>query len=179
MEIKASCVYNLEVIRDFCYLDVKTGNSPKKKVECLLMLAATVIVLAVFVIILFDYDIFMWMLIALTVLAVFLNCYLYFWLPKARYKTERNRGENTNTFLFYDDGFEGFLTEKGFTGSAQIKYDTLYKIIENKKYFIIFESKKRAHMIDKSTIDPEELAQLKRKLFDVMPREKYIIRTDW
>lgn len=168
MEIKASSVYTLEVIRDFAYLNVKTGSSPKKKVEALLILAAAMIALAVVIIIISDCDILMWIMIVIATITVLINGYLYFWLPRVRHKAVSSGGDIKNSFVFYDDGFEGFSTEKGFTGSAQIKYDTLYKIIESQKYFVIYESEKRAHIVEKNTIRNEELMILKRKFFDVL-----------
>ena len=178
MEIKASTVYDLEVFQAWHRLNAY-GKSPRKKVLKMFILSVALMIGAGLSIIAFDNDILMWIMIFIIFVIVIINCYLYFFAPKIVYKNQSSHGKIENSFIFYDDGFEGFSVRDGITAISKVKYYALFKIIESKKYFFLYENESMAHIIDKTTIECEDIQLLKTKFAEVIPRNQYLIIKDW
>lgn len=182
VEVKVHSVYDEKAVVTFYNMNMYKGKNPKKVFTNRMMLAAGLIVLAVFGILAVDYaflNVILQICIASIIILVVVNCCLYFWLPKWVYKTEFKHGNAEIDFTFYDDEFEGTSVKGGITGNRKIKYDALSKIIESKKYFLLYDHNSGGYMLSKDVVSSEDAKTLRIKFIEVMPEGKYITIRDW
>lgn len=184
MEIKVSSIYDVEAVRSFYLLSIYKDKNPKKQFQKNLLVAAGLIALAIFNLIVFDYhffDILMYICIGVVIIMLFSNCFLYIWAPQKVYKNQyeyKNKPINVD-FIFYDDEFESTSAGDGISVTRKVKYDALAKIIECKKYFYLYENSSSAYILNKSTINSEDMCALKSKFRATIPIGKYITHSDW
>ena len=67
----------------------------------------------------------------------------------------------------------------GKQGNRKIKYDALSKIIESKKYFLLYDHNSGGYMLSKDVVSSEDAKTLRIKFIEVMPEGKYITIRDW
>ena len=97
MEIRAKCNFDLEAIKALTHLSVFGKSNPKSKFRVWFIISLVLMAFIIFEMVFFSDIGILWML-CLTLLILLLECYLYFLLPKIRYKNlakikiEQNKG---------------------------------------------------------------------------------------
>jgi hypothetical protein len=61
-----------------------------------------------------------------------------------------------------------------YNGEAELKYEHLYKVIDDSQYFFIFQTKVQVFLVQKDTINQEECGLLQEK-FKEQFGKKYIV----
>ena len=184
MEIRMSSVYDADAIRSFYLLNMYKDKNPKKQFQKTFLAAMGLIVLAILGIVISDhsfFDLLMYISIGIAIIMLLSNCFLYIWAPKRVYKKQyeyKKRPINVD-FIFYDDEFESTSAGEGISVTRKVKYSALVKITECKKYFILYENSSSAYILNKRTINSDDMYALKSKFRAIVPLDKYITLNDW
>ena len=102
------------------------------------------------------------------------NPYLYFILPKIRYKALVKMKGTENEYTFCEDVIKIVTTNNDYNGTAEINYSLLVKVCETSKYFFLFQTKNQVLVVDKSTIENGTADDVKNKLISYV-RDKYTV----
>lgn len=174
MEIKAKCKFDYDTIKDLtrASLFYKKGNPKRRFVAALIMCFFILIFSVINLINKLDYVFVMYFVLG--VLLLLLDIYLYFLLPKVRYKALANMRETNNEYTFCDDVIRIVTTNNDYNGAAEINYSLLVKVCETSKYFFLYQTKNQVLIVDKSTIENGTADDLKNKLISYV-RDKYTV----
>ena len=174
MEIQAKSKYDYETIKALTHATTYRRTAPK--LVFVLLMAYSALLLAMIVLLLYigggDKGLIMPSFACL--LIVISDCFMYWGVPKIQYKALGKLANVENTFLFCDDVIKSTSKNMEYDGEAEIKYSLIPKVVETKKHFFIFQSKREAYVVDKATIADGNMDEIRRKLKSSI-NGKYII----
>ncbi len=105
---------------------------------------------------------------------VVLELIMYFLMPRLQYNSMSKMKDISNDYIFREDDFSASTVSAEYKGDTVIKYSLLEKAMETKDYFLLFENKRQAFLVDKTTIENGSVEDLREKLVSVLGK-KYII----
>ena len=171
MEIKACSVYDKKTITAYS----------KQSIKRLKPLYIIVYVLFGFMFIVNLYDIIALnasisvLLVPVLITTIFL-LYIYVFLPKFNYKLQKTKTDAVNQFTFYDTKLLAVSTSQGITGTSEVEYSTLNKVLETKDYIYLYIAKEKAMIVDKSTITNGSVEDIRSAITSQIGIEKYKIK---
>ena len=113
--------------------------------------------------------------LAIMAVALFLlSIYMYFLLPKITYNALANLKDAENEFVFTNDSLKITTKSEKYTGESEIEYSVFVKVCETSEYLCLYETKNRAFVIDKSTIEDGTIEEIRCKLKEFV-KKKYVI----
>lgn len=102
--------------------------------------------------------------------------YIYWGVPKMRYKALGKLQNLENEFIFGDETMTIINRSEEYTGQGEIKYSIIPKVMETPKYIFIYQDLRSVYIIDKSTITNGTIEDIRAKLAQYVPQKKYIVK---
>jgi len=173
MEIKAMCKFDFESIRALTHLSLFKKANPKKMFLTWSIVLTILAVIIALEMIIFP-DAMLIELLCVAILVFLLECYLYFLLPKIRYKALARMINTENEYIFCDDVFKTFTKNKEYSGEAEIEYSMIVKVYETSKYFFLYQTSNQVFIVAKNTIEDGTVEEIRDKL-SAFVKDKYIL----
>lgn len=167
MEIRANSKYDFETVRALTHAISYKKRDPKKSFQISMIFWG---IMAVFAVLALPE-----MLLAfLVVLGIFLNLFQYFLLPKMQYRLLAKLKGTENEFIFGEESFRVLSHTEAYQGEAEIRYELIAKVIENSRYFFIYQTNNQVYAVDKETITGGSAEDI-RKCMEPGLGKKYMI----
>ena len=173
MEIRAKCKFDFESIRALTHLSLFKKANPKKRFLTWSIISAILVVIIIFEMIVFS-DAMLVELLCVVIILFLLECYLYFLLPKIRYKALAKMKEVENEYIFFDNVLKTFTKSQEYNGEAEIEYSLFVRVYETTKHLFLYQTNNQVFIVDKSTIDGGIIGDVRNKL-TAFVKDKYII----
>ena len=100
----------------------------------------------------------------LVVLGIFLNLFQYFLLPKMQYRLLAKLRETENEFIFGEESFRVISRSAAYQGEAEMRYELIVKVIENSRYFFIYQTNNQVYAVDKETITGGSAEDIRKRM---------------
>jgi len=169
MEIRGSCVYSYEMIKDMARNNrVTLWLRRVVSVVCVLSLVFMGIVQLVFG---FDGKITAYILIYTGLMV------LYYYVTSARFQFKQMGAlkDALVEFTFREEALRVEHHVEGNEGVSELRYAVLEKIIEAPRYFYFYQTKNQAFVVEKSTFSGGTAEELRQRIQPVLGK-KYKIR---
>ena len=172
MEIRAKCKFDFESIRALTHLSLFKKANPKKRLLTWSIISGILAVIIILEMIIFSDA----MLIELLCVAVilFLLGYLYFLLPKIRYKALAKMKAAENEYIFCDNVLKTFTKSQEYNGEAEVEYSLFVKVYETSRHLFLYQTNNQVFIIDKNTIEGGTAEDIRNKLSSFV-KDKYVI----
>ena len=105
-----------------------------------------------------------------------LSAYIYWGVPKMRYKALGKLQNLENEYIFGDETIKIINKSEEFNAEGEIKYSLIPKVMETPKYIFIYQNMRSVYIIEKSTITNGTIEDIRAKLAQYVPQKKYIIK---
>ena len=172
MEVHAKSKFDYETIKELAHRSSYRLLSPK--IYWIIMIACTVVVFVVslpFGIDSHDVGAIFAILICDAV-----SIYIYWGVPKIRYKALGKLQNLENEFIFGDETIKIINQSEEYNAEGEIKYTLIPKVMETPKYIFIYQNMRSVYIIEKSTITNGTIEDIRAKLAQYVPQKKYIIK---
>jgi hypothetical protein len=174
MEIKAKGKLDLELCKALMHLVMFKKADPKKRMRVWAVVYGIILALVVFDFIAFGVDTFIIVMLGVVVFTVLLMCYLYFIVPKIKYKSLAKMKDAENEYVFCDDELRVLTRGEEYSGESVLKYSVFVKAYETSRYFFLFQPQNQVFAVDKSTIENGTQKDIRDKLTSSIAG-KYIV----
>ncbi|MBE5887547.1 MAG: YcxB family protein [Lachnospiraceae bacterium] len=172
MEVRAKSKFDYETIKELAHRSSYRLISPK--VYWIVMIICTFIVFGTSFLFGVESDDIALMVVILICDAV--SVYIYWGVPKIRYKALGKLQNLENEFIFGDETMKIINRSEEYTGQGEIKYSIIPKVMETPKYIFIYQDLRSVYIIDKSTVTNGTIEDIRAKLAQYVPQKKYIIK---
>ena len=173
MEIKAKCKFDFESIKALTRLSLFKKANPKKRFLTWSVILGILAVIIVLEMIIFS-DAMLIELLCVAIVLFLLECYLYFLLPKIRYKALAKMIDTENEYIFRDNVLQTFTKNKEYNGEAEIEYSLFVKVYETSRHLFLYQTNNQVFIVDKSTIEGGTVEEIRNKL-SAFVKDKYIL----
>lgn len=174
MEIKASCIYDEKAITALNRASFIQGKS-NPKILIIIFSIFSLVLITEFIYLYLNYDLNTASLM-LTLLALAINSFLfygYFIMPKRQCKMMAKTANLKNTYIFKDDYFQSFADNEYMESNEKSNYSVLVSVKETKDYFFLYIKKNTAFIVDKSSLDIDDLEKLQSKFSELLGKKYY------
>ena len=173
MEIRAKCKFDFESIRALIHLSLFKKANPKKRfLTWSIILAILAVIIILEMIIFSDAMLIEWLCVA--IIFFLLACYLFFLLPKIRYKALAKMKDAENEYIFCDNVLKTFTKSTEYHGEAEIEYSLFVKVYETSRHLFLYQTNNQVFIVDKNTIEGGTAEDIRNKL-SFYVKDKYII----
>ncbi len=173
MEIKAKCKFDFESIRALTYLSLFKKANPKKRFLTWSIISAILAVVIILEMIVFS-DAMLIELLCVAGVLFLLESYLYFLLPKIRYKALAKMKDAENQYIFCNNVLKAFTKSQEYNGEAEIEYSLFVKVYETTKHLFLYQTNNQVFIVDKGTIEGGTVEEIRNELSSFV-KDKYII----
>ena len=173
LEIKAKCKFDFESIRALTHLSLFKKANPKKRFLTWSIISGILAVIIILEMIIFS-DAMLIELLCVAVILFLLECYLYFLLPKIRYKALAKMKDAENEYIFCDNVLKTFTKSQEYNGEAEIEYSLFVKVYETSRYLFLYQTNNQVFIVDKNTIEGGTVEEIRNKL-SAFVKNKYIV----
>ncbi len=160
MEIKAKCKYDSEAVKSLVRVAAFKKDDPK-----VVYIVSLILDVLLFVMTLVVFFVYGWMntyyLMLLALLLAFLMNYTYFVIPEITFRRMASFRDIENEFVFRENLFVIYSKNGDYTGEGEMNYSAVPKVIENSKYFFVYQNKSQAYIVDKSTLEGGSAEELR------------------
>lgn len=174
MKANAKCKFDFDSIKAVTLLSIYKKSNPKKTVQIRTILCLALILIIVTELIAFGFDFVPIILIVADLLVIVFDLFMYFVLPRIRYKSLAKIKDLENCYLFSDDAVKIFSKSKEYNGEAEIEYSLFIKVYETSKYFFLYQTNNQVLLVDKLTIEGGSVDEIRNKLSSFV-KDKYFI----
>ncbi len=174
MEIKAKCTYDYKTCKAMAHAYTYKKQKPVKAMLLHIFFAFILGAADIYLIQSTDGDISVYIILGLCLLMVALEFVMYFLMPRLQYNSMSKMKDISNDYIFRDDYFFASAGSEEYKGALTVKYSLLEKVMETGEYFILFQNKRQAYLVEKSTLEGGTAEDIREKLQPVL-RKKYII----
>ena len=122
MEIRAKCKFNKDSIRALTHLATFKKANPQKTVITRTILAVILLLVIIAEIVVFGFDTIPIILIAVDILVIAIDCFMYFLLPRIQYKALAKMKDAENEYIFCNNVLKVFTKSQEYNGEAEIEY---------------------------------------------------------
>ena len=174
MEIKAKGKLDLDAIKALTHLSMFRKGDPKKRMT---LLSVLYIILALDLVILGainGFDKFTVILVAFAVVVVAIESYMYFAVPKIKYKAMAKLKDAENEYLFMDSSVKITTSVAEYSGEGEMEYTLFVRAYETSRYLFLYQTKNQAFIIDKSSVENSDFEQIRKSLLSAIG-EKYVV----
>jgi hypothetical protein len=172
--IKATTVYDYPTYKRYALFHLSKGRLYLTIIPCVISFLA--IIIACVSLILFGYNRTLVVCLTVLILYLFLQAYLYFFSPKAHYKSNRGLANLRNDFEFGESGITVRSVNANTDGTSTWNYDVLYKAYETKDSFYLYVNRLQAFIVSKDGFTEGSATELSVLLSGKLPPKKYILR---
>ena len=174
MEITASAVHDLRSFKALYRLMLCGRHDPKGRLTLFLTVYGILYAIIIAELIILGGSTLLYVVLGVSAAFILLYCYMYFLLPRIKYKAAGSPKDMRNSYVFMEDE----LRVNTFKGEEQLQKDTLkypelFKVMESSEYFFIFMSRQSVYLVDKSTIHNGTREDIMGALA-ALPKGKYI-----
>lgn len=173
MEIKAKCKFDFESIKALTHLSLFKKADPQKSFLTWSIISTILAVIIVLEMIIFS-DAMLIELLCLAIVLFLFECYLYFLLPKIRYKAMAKMKGAENEYVFCDTVLKIFTKSNEYNGKAEIEYSLFVKAYETSRYLFLYQTRNQVFVVDKFTVEGGTSEDIRNKLATHV-KDKYII----
>ena len=173
VEIRAKCKFDFESIRALTHLSLFKKANPQKRLLTWSIVSAILAGTIVLEMIIFS-DAMLIELLCVAIVLFLLECYLYFLLPKIRYKALAKMKDTENEYVFCDGVLKTFTKGKEYNGEAEIEYSLFVKVYETTRYLFLYQTNNSVFIVDISTIEGGTVEEIRNKL-SAFVKDKYIL----
>ncbi len=174
MEIKAQGTLNYETVKASLHVTIYKKTKPKKAVALRLLFTALAMAFCIFNMVAFGFSSYMLLSFFAMLLGGFIFIYMYFLLPKIRFKAMGKMQNVTNNYVFTDNAIICSSSTDGYEGKAEVNYSVICKVIETSQYMLIYQTSNNFYVLEKATVSGGSVDDLRRKLFCLLG-ENYVI----
>lgn len=177
MEIKASCAYDEKAITALNRASFIQGKS-NPKILIIIFSIFSLVHITGFIYQCLNYG-FITASLALTLFALAINSFLfygYFIMPKRQCKLMAKTANLKNTYIFKDDYFQSFADNEYIESSEKSNYSVLVSVKETNDYFFLYIRKNTAFIVDKSSLNIDDLNKLQSKFAELLGKKYYKCR---
>ena len=103
-------------------------------------------------------------LLCVAIILFLLECYLYFLLPKIRYKALAKMKDAENEYIFCDNVLKTFTKSQEYNGEAEIEYSLFVKVYETTKYLFLYQTNNQVFIVDKNTVEGGTIEEIRNEL---------------
>ena len=174
MKIHAKCKYDQKAVRAMTHLWMFKEASPKKRMRIWTITYALLLLILVLQIMLIGPDTLLVVLTGVLLAVYALECYMYFWMPRRRYKAMGKLKDVENSYTFEKSAFTVVTKSAGQTGKDTVQYTNLVRAYETGKYFFFWRDKNQLYMVDKTTVSTDEVQSIRSLVRQHIPNN-YVI----
>ena len=174
MEIKAKCKFDMDSMKALVHLSMFKKADPKQRMRFWTIVYAIIMAFMIFELLIWGKDTTMFVLLGVLVVVYLLESFLYFILPKMRYKALAKMQEAENEYIFLEQVIRCFTKSEEFNSEAEIEYSLFVKVYETSKYFFLFQTNNQVFLVDKSTIEGGTAEDIRNKLLYFV-KDKYVV----
>lgn len=174
MEIKAKCKFNINSIRALAHLATFKKVNPKKAVITRTVLCVVLLFIIIAELVVFEFNVIPIVLIAVDILVIAIDYFMYFLLPRIQYKALAKMKNAENEYVFYDNVLKVFTNGQEYNGEAEIEYSLFVKVYETSKYLFLYQTSNQVFIVDKSTVESGTVEEIRNKL-SIFVKDKYFI----
>lgn len=176
MEVYAKSKFDYETIKELAH--TTSYRLLKPKAHGIFMVVCTSIILLLNIHMWLEYGLDSFNITTLVLIFVCdaVSIYIYWGLPKMRYKALGKLQNLENEFIFGDETIKISNKSEEYHGEGEVKYSLIPKVIETPKYMFIYQDLRSVYIIDKSTITNGTIEDIRAKLAQYVPPKKYIVR---
>ncbi len=171
MEINASAVYDKKAIIEYSKQSIKRL---KPLYILLFILIGFLFAIYLYDIIALNYPITV-LFVPVCILLLFI-LYAFVFLPRFNYKLQKTKTDAINEYTFYDTRFTVVSTAGGITGTNEVEYTAINRVLETKDYIYIYIAKAKAMIVDKSTINGGTVEEIRKAIAWQIGTNKYKIK---
>lgn len=174
MEIKAQGTLNYDTVKASLHVTIYKKTKPKKAVILRLLFTALAMAFCIFNMVVFGFSSYMLFSFFAMLLAGFIFIYMYFLLPKIRFKAMGKMQNVTNNYIFTSNAIICSSSTDGYEGKAEVNYSVICKVIETSQYMFVYPTKSNFYVVEKATVSGGSADDLRRMLFSFLG-ENYVI----
>lgn len=174
MEIRAKCKFDFSSIRALTHLEMFRKANPKKRMFFWLVCYTILLTVAIFELIFLRADMQLYIMLGLSMVFPLLGIYLYFLLPRIRFKAMAQMQGTENEYIFCDNLLKVFTKSAKYNGEAEVEYSLLVRAFETSTYFFLFQTNNQAFLVEKATIEGGTVDDVRNKLSFYL-KDKYTI----
>jgi hypothetical protein len=115
-----------------------------------------------------------YILIIISLFISILFIYVFFYVPKFRYKRVPDYLKTPLVFVFHDDFYEISSDGNTMSGFTKMSFDELFRFYETKDAFYIFVSKSQSYVIPKKQIPDGRINDTRDVIIKKIDAKKYI-----
>ncbi|MBE7064399.1 MAG: hypothetical protein E7384_01085 [Ruminococcaceae bacterium] len=172
MEIKATSKFDYETMRDYVRFSAVPKSDAKKHMIFNIFSSVAAIVVIIFVMFLFGISKTMLVLLIGIIIMFGISLFMYYVMPKIQYNSLGKMQNVENEFTFYDDYLRATSNTDGINGESKMKYCMIEKVIEKPRYIYIYQNKRQAFIVDKTTITGGTVEDIRNLLMPIL-QDKY------
>ncbi len=176
MEIRAKCKLDFDSTKALTHLSFYKKTNPKKAVRLREIFCFILLFVIIAELIVFGFDSALSNLIYVDLFMIALNLYMYFVIPKSRYRALEKMKDIENNYLFKDNVLKVSSKSEEYSGEAEIEYSLFIKVYETSAYFFLFQTNNQAFIIDKLTIEGGSADDIRNKLTSFVKNKYFICR---
>lgn len=173
MDIKAKCKYDYESIKALTHFSLFKRANPKKRIISLIIIFSALTLLVLLKILLSrDTDLLIYLCILIVVLLI--ENYLYFIVPKLRYRSLAKLKDSENEYVFSDKILRINNKSQDYSGESNIEYSFFVKVYETSRYLFLYQTNNLVFIVDIDTLEGGTIEDI-RNIFSECNNGKYII----
>lgn len=174
MEIKARAMLDPEAIKALTHLAMFKREDPKKRMRFFTIAYAILLAVLILESVLLGPEVILWVLMGAMIFVYMLQCYVYFIVPKIKYKAMAKLKDAENEYIFGDNTVKVSSRSPEYNGEGEIEYSLFVRALETSRYFFLYQTRNQVLIVDKTTVVDGTVEEIRRKLIDAL-KDKYII----
>lgn len=164
MEITASCKFDYNSIRALCHSSLYRIFAPKFTFGLTCVCVAVTAAISVLGLLRNPSSHHDVTLLAVALVLMALNFYLYFGLPRLQYRALGKLQSTENHYVFLDDTLKVTSSNATYRGEGEYAYATFTRVRETSDYLFLFLSARQVFVVDKSTVAGGTVEQIRDAL---------------
>lgn len=172
MKITSSGTINETAVRELSYIACYGNKHPKKRVLLYILSCCLLFGLLILKGVLWGFNKFVFVMLAVCIIVIFLQIYLYWLLPFMRINTMKKLFGRTNYFEFYETGFSITTTATEVVGNTTVEYSLIKIVFETNKHLFLFLQNGTVYIVEKQTLQGNTDNLLQNKLMEIAPKYK-------
>lgn len=122
----------------------------------------------------FGYDPIMLIPIIAELLMIALDAWMYFGLPRIRYRSLAKMKDAENDHLFGERSLKIVTKSEAYNGEAEVSYSVFVKVYETSAFLFLYQTNDQVFLVDKSTITGGSVDDI-RNILSLAVKDKYIV----
>lgn len=174
MEIGAKCKLDFDSVKALIHLSIYKKTDPKKAARSMAICFLVLFLASAAELIAFGYDPSMLILIIVELLMIALDAWMYFGLPRIRYRSLAKMKDAENDYLFGERSLKIVTKSEAYNGEAEISYSVFVKVYETSAFLFLCQTNDQVFLVDKATITGGSVDDI-RNILSLTVKDKYIV----